>query len=160
MSNSYIWLYTQAALRHRCDAVYEKMDRSNNGRVEEDVSIRVQMGKRGFYWTLSMMEGNKAQNAEDFLKYRASKPSGRIRFCIPPVYWTVPLQTLHSKCGWRFYRPWQQISGGWENYDDQSRYSVIRPRFEQHTRWIQLGSATASASFARVFSPLLQVCAA
>jgi hypothetical protein len=40
--------------------VYEKTDRSNTGRVEEDVRIRVQMGKCSFYSTLSRIEGNKA----------------------------------------------------------------------------------------------------
>jgi len=72
------------------------------------VRIRVQMGKCSFY----RMEGNKVHNAEHFLKYRASKQSGIIRFCTLPVYWTALLQTLRSKCGLRFSRPWQRISGG------------------------------------------------
>ena len=56
------------------------MDRSNTGRVEQDVRIRVQMGKCSFHSTLSRTEGNKAHKAEDFFKYRASKPSEEFGF--------------------------------------------------------------------------------
>jgi len=56
------------------------MDRSNTGREEEDVRIRVQMGKCSFSSNLSRMEGNKVHKAEDFFKYRASKPSKEFSF--------------------------------------------------------------------------------
>ena len=111
------------------------MDRSNTGRVEEDVRIRVQMGKCSFYSALCRMEGNKAHKAEDFLEYRPSKSPGRIRFCALLVYWTEPLQILNSKCGLRFSRSRQRLSGG----RDVTTYSrAISSHIQNHINYLNI----------------------